>query len=64
MFQTLATDAGSKIWILDLMPANSNSIEPNGRRWQPGDPAPIRVLMDMELGSMPARAIRCAIGPS
>ena len=51
MFQQYATDAGSKIWILDLMPDSSNSVEPNGRRWRPGDPVPIRVLMDYETGA-------------
>jgi hypothetical protein len=46
----LNTAGNSQIWILDLAPDRNVSIEPNGRRWEEGDPVPMRVLMDYHTG--------------
>ncbi len=50
MFQPYATDAGSKLRVLDLMPDSSNAVEPDGRRWRPGDPSPVLITMDYGTG--------------
>jgi hypothetical protein len=49
MFQPYATEAGSKLWVLDLVPDRNTPIGEN-RRWREGDPSPVRLLMDYSTG--------------
>ena len=47
--------AGSHIFVLDLAPDGSTPVRdeaggPDGRRWKPGDPVPVRILMDYHTG--------------
>jgi hypothetical protein len=52
LFQPLAinTGANAQIWVIDQEPDRSVTVEPYGRRWRPGDPAPVRVLWDYHTG--------------
>ena len=53
MFQQYATGPNSsQMWVLDMLPDENNSAEPNGPRWRPGDPPllPQKMLMDYDAG--------------
>ncbi len=50
MLQSYASEAGAKLRVLDLLPDSNNAVEPNGRRWKPGDPSPVLIVMDYVTG--------------